>query len=346
MAGSEAGTGARIALDVLGGDRAPEEILEGARCAVERGLVDADRIVLVGPEELVRPQAEAHGFAVMAAQEAIGMGERPAVAVRDKQRSTIVVGARAIASGEVGALVSAGNTGAVVAASLLYIGRVRGVRRPGIAATFPSREGAVTLIDAGANLECRAEDLVAFARMAAEFRRGVDGIEDPRVAILNVGEEDSRGTDVVRTARAMLSNSDLRFVGNLEGHDLFSGRADVVVCEGFVGNVALKVSEGLGQFITGILRDEIQRHEGEADFSRCVEIVRTLQERTDYAAYGGAPLLGVDGLVLICHGRSDRRAIGNALGVARRYLDAGVQRRIIAEMSGGDGMAGSERRDA
>jgi len=322
----------KIALDAMGGDHAPTEIVAGALRAVSEGLVDADRIVLVGDEAVVRAELAAQGgsaFEIVHAPESIGMDEHPAMALRAKRKSSIVIGSKLVRSGEVGALVSAGNTGAMVGAGTLVVKTLPGVRRPGIAATFAADGGSVTLIDVGANIHCQPEDLYAYAEMACAYRTGVDGIERPRVGLLSIGAEDAKGGPLVTKTRELLQASSLNFAGNVEGQDVFSGRCDVIVAEGFVGNVVLKVSEGLGQFIAKLLEREVGAHANEADAVRWNEIGRSLHSKTDYAEYGGAPLLGVNGLFIICHGRSDRRAIANALRVSHQYLEANVNTRIV-----------------
>ena len=326
----------KIALDAMGGDHAPTEIVAGALRAVSEGFVTADQIVLVGHEEKIRAElAEQAGgdIEIVHAPEAIEMDEHPAMALRAKRKSSIVVGSKLVRSNDVGAFVSAGNTGAMVGAGTLVVKTLPGVRRPGIAATFSADGGAVTLIDVGANIHCQPEDLYAYAEMACAYRTGVDGIERPRVGLLSIGEEDAKGGPLVTRTRELLKASSLNFVGNVEGQDVFSGRCDVIVAEGFVGNVVLKVSEGLGQFIASLLEREIRAHADEADAEAWSRIGRSLLSRTDYAEYGGAPLLGVNGLFIICHGRSDRRAIANALRVSRQYLEANVNTRIVEELA-------------
>ncbi len=326
----------RIALDAMGGDHAPTEIVAGALRAVRDGLVDADSLVLVGDEAVVKEEIASQGgdpLEIVHAEEAIGMDEHPARALRAKRKSSIVIGAKLLREKQVGAFVSAGNTGAMVGAGTLVVKLLPGVRRPGIAATFAAEGGPVTLIDVGANIHCQPIDLYTYAEMACAYRTGVDGLERPRVGLLSIGAEDAKGGPLVQETRALLGKSKLNFIGNVEGQDVFSGRCDVVVCEGFVGNVVLKVSEGLGQFISTLLEREVRDHAGEADASVWSRIGKALLARTDYAEYGGAPLLGVDGLFIICHGRSDRRAIANALRVSSQYLEANVNGRIVAELS-------------
>lgn len=326
----------KIALDAMGGDHAPAEIVAGALRAVRDEMVPADAVVLVGDRDVVTAEITRQGGSdveVVHADESIGMDEHPARALRAKRNSSIVIGAKLLRDKQVGAFVSAGNTGAMVGAGTLVAKLLPGVRRPGIAATFAAEGGSVTLIDVGANIHCQPIDLYSYAEMACAYRTGVDGLERPRVGLLSIGAEDAKGGPLVQQTRALLGASNLNFIGNVEGQDVFSGRCDVIVCEGFVGNVVLKVSEGLGQFISTLLEREVRGHAGEADAAVWSRIGKALLSKTDYAEYGGAPLLGVDGLCIICHGRSDRRAIANALRVSRQYLEANVNGRIVDELA-------------
>lgn len=339
----------RIALDVMGGDRAPDEIIAGACDAVRLGHVEPEEVVLVGdPGVIARTLSGLGGsptFAVEDAPEVIGMDEHPAMAVRHKRRSSIAVGARMVKEGRAGALVSAGNTGAVVAAATLFIRLLQGVRRPGIAVTYHAARGPCTLIDVGANIHCQPEDLYAYGQMAANYMTGVHGVENPRIGLLNIGEEDVKGSDLVRKTHALFGDSGLNFVGNIEGQDCFTSRCDVIVCEGFVGNVVLKVSEGLGQFLGETFAAEMARHAGDAQGQMWKEVARLVHSRTDYAEYGGAPLLGVNGSVVICHGRSDRRAIANALRASKRFIAARINQQIVRELAEGPDIGAMTERD-
>ena len=263
------------------------------------------------------------------------MNEHPAQAVRRKRSSSIVVGSRMVREGRAGAFVSAGNTGAAVAAATFFMGLLAGVRRPGIAVTFHGAKGPCTLIDVGANIHCLPQDLYTYGQMASKYMTGVHGIERPRIGLLNIGEEDEKGSPLVLKTREFFHGSPLNFLGNIEGQDVFTGRCDVIVCEGFVGNVVLKVSEGLGQYIGETFLAEMKRHANDDEGSIWKKVVRLVQARTDYAEYGGAPLLGVDGSVIICHGRSDRRAIANALGASKRFLAADVNQKIVDGLAQG-----------
>ena len=335
----------KIALDAMGGDHAPTEVIAGALKAVADGFLDAADLLLVGDQERIKSelsqQSSAGALEICHAPEVIGMDEHPGLALRRKRNSSIFVGAKLLREGQVGALLSAGNTGAMVAAGTLLVKLLPGVRRPGIAATFATAGGPVTLIDVGANIHCLPADLYAYGQMASAYRSGIDGIEAPRVGLLSIGEEDAKGGPLIQQTRELFAGSALNFVGNIEGQDLFSGRYEVVVCEGFVGNVVLKVSEGLGSFMSNLLADQIRQHAHDADGGIWQKVGKALFTKTDYAEYGGAPLLGVDGLIIICHGRSDRRAIANALRVSRRYLDAQVNQEIVDGLAKGPPLEGS-----
>jgi glycerol-3-phosphate acyltransferase PlsX len=266
----------------------------------------------------------------------IGMEEKPTEAMRKKPRSSIAVCWELMASREADAVVSAGNTGAVVAAGLRTRLFLKGVKRPGIAVTLPTMRGRAVLVDVGANPAARPEHLYQYGVMGSIYARGVLGIEQPRVGLMNIGTEDSKGNDLYRETHQLLSSSALknRYVGNVEGRGLYQGEADVLICEGFVGNVVLKVSEGMAEFIMkavgrellGSLKTEQQaaKHSLEA-----------LAQRYQYSSVGGAPLLGIDGICIICHGSSDSVAITNALKVAGTFQDRDINSHIIAELTGG-----------
>ncbi len=324
----------KIALDAMGGDHAPAEVIAGAYRAVELGFVAAQDLLLIGDQARIAGETAGRApFAVADAPEVIGMDEHPGMAVRRKRKSSIVVGAKLLRDKQVDAFVSAGNTGAMVAAATFFVKTLPRVRRPGIAATFATAGGPVTLIDVGANIHCNPEDLYTYGEMATDYRVGIDGLSRPRVGLLSIGEEDAKGGPLIQRTRQLFASSSLNFIGNIEGQDLFAGRCDVVVCEGFVGNAVLKVSEGLGQFMSDLLRQEVARHAQGENAGVLRKLAQALLAKTDYAEYGGAPLLGVDGLMIICHGRSDQRAIANALRVSRQFLDARVNQSIVAGLA-------------
>ncbi|MEM1450093.1 MAG: phosphate acyltransferase PlsX [Planctomycetota bacterium] len=318
----------RIALDVMGGDNAPACNLDGAIAAVGPEL-PAERIVLVGDDALIRAGLEERGgnpgFDVLAADDAIGMDEKPATALRAKPRSSIAVATGAIKAGAAGAHVSMGNTGAVVGAATVGLKTLEGVRRPGIAVRLDLSGRPVTLLDMGANIVPKPEHLLQYGHMGAVLTRDVLGSDPCRVGLLNIGEEASKGTDLLRDAHALLTASDLDFVGNVEGGDIFRGAAEVVVTDGFTGNVVLKLLEDFAGFMMQLVLGELQGHGAQWG----PEALENVHRKIDYSEYGGALLLGVNGVVVIGHGRSDARAVSNALNLARRALDADVNGKIV-----------------
>ncbi len=324
----------RIGLDVLGGDRAPEAILQGALLAVNAAegepQIDAERIVLFGDENAIeaalKEQGGNPGFAIVHAPEAIGMDEKPAQALRSKRNSSISIGTKSVRAGETGAFVSMGNTGAVVGAATLMLGTLKGVRRPGIAVTLDLTGRPVTILDMGASISPKAEDLMAYAIMGTTLQRDCMDVALPRVGLLNIGEEESKGTEVLQATHKLLSASQLEFVGNVEGGDMFGSNADVIVTDGFTGNVSLKLMEGLAGFMMQLMMGELKQHAAEWGPAA----MQSLGRRIDYSEYGGALLLGVDGVVIIGHGRSDGRAVKNALHLAARALDTEVNKDIVA----------------
>lgn len=319
-----------IALDGMGGDHAPEVVVEGAVAAVrELGV----RILLVGPRARLGPLLDRHGrpdrVDLIDAPDVIGMDEHPAQAVRQKRGSSIVVGIRLVRDGSADAFVSAGNTGAVMAAGLFELKRIAGVDRPALAAPFPTRRGRSLIVDAGANADCRPEHLAQFALMGAIYVEHAFGVRDPSVALLSIGEEDTKGSTLVQQTHPKLRELPLRFVGNVEGKDVPGGAVDVVVCDGFVGNVVLKFAEGLAGTITGLIREEIAASWVSKLFAvGLVPAFRRVHRRMDYAEYGGVPLLGLNGLCIVAHGRSNALAMQRAVRVAAQSAREGVVEHI------------------
>lgn len=317
-----------IAVDAMGGDHAPRNIVEGAVEAVRTNTVS---VILVGREQEVREElrrlsATDHPrIEVVHASEVVGMEESLALALRQKKDSSIRVAARLVKEGRAAALVSAGNTGAVMAAAKILLGSVKGVDRPAIAVTVPARGGSVVVVDGGANVDCKSHHLRQFAVMGYIYARKVHHLPNPRVGLLSVGEEDSKGTDVTREVFKALQGTKLNFIGNVEGNDLYSGEVDVVVTDGFTGNVALKVSEGLVETFREALGQEIRKRlTTKLGYLLMKPAFDGIKKRLDYAEYGGAPLLGARECVIICHGRSSPKAIRNAVRVAREFVDSGV----------------------
>ncbi|MGC8874718.1 MAG: phosphate acyltransferase PlsX [Chloroflexia bacterium] len=316
----------RIVVDAMGGDYAPREVVAGA---VEAARLYGEEIVLVGREEEVRAELARHGSAELAlvhAPEVIAMDEHPAMAVRRKGDSSIVVGMRMVRDGQAEAFVSAGNSGAVMAAATWLLGRIPGVERPALASVFPSRAGFFLVADIGANTDCRPEYLLQFARMASAYAQHVLHRPHPRVALLANGEEETKGDRLVQEAYALLRQAtDLNFAGNIEPKDALAGAVDVVIADGFVGNIFLKSTEATAETLLGMLREELTR----SVWSRLPAALlrpafRRLRHRLDYREYGGALLLGLKGIAVIAHGRSDARAICNAVRVARESVLQGA----------------------
>ncbi len=322
----------RIALDVMGGDDAPGINLRGAlrACSPEHPTpLDPARLLLVGDEARIRADLEElggnPGFAVQHAPQVIGMGESPATALRAKPDASIPVCMGALKRGAVGAVVGMGNTGAMVGAATLGLGTLEGIRRPGIAVTIDLTGSPLTLIDMGANIAPKPEHLLQYGWMGSVWARTVLGQNEPRIGLLNIGEEPSKGPELLKAAHELLQKSPMRFVGNVEGGDLFDNACDVVVCDGFTGNVVLKLMEGLAGFLFGLFSKDLRANQAQWG----TEALQKLRKRIDYAEYGGALLLGVDGIVVIGHGRSDDAAVANAISVAARSLDADVNRHIV-----------------
>ena len=328
----------RVALDSASGDLGPGVCVDGAlRASEETGL----EVALVGCETVLsemlssRPVGAGARVTVVDAPEVIGMNEHPAKAVRLKPRSSAVVACEMVASGQADAVVSLGNTGATMAASLLKIHRIRGVERPAIAIPMPTTKGVSLLLDAGANAECRPSHLLQFALMGAIYCSSLTGTPFPTVGLLNVGEEPEKGSDLVVEAHRLLSSSDLNFIGNIEGRDIPFGKADVIVCDGFVGNVVLKLAEGIGAALFDMIKEEVGR-------SPVLKIAAALarpafvnvKRRMDDSEYGGAPLLGINGVTIIGHGRSDAKAVYNALKAAARMHRDGVVDAIARSIEG------------
>ncbi len=306
----------RVAVDALGGDRGPEEIVAGARDAATGEI----QPIIFGPADL-----DPLGLRHVVTQGAIEMDDKPAEAVRVKPDSSLVRAARAVGDGEADAVVSAGNTGAMLAASLLHVRRLPGVLRPGIAVIIPSRSGPTVLIDAGANADARPEHLAQFAHMGSLFAHDVLNVAEPTVGLLSIGEEPEKGNQLTLESHEAIAACGVRFVGNVEGRALLEGGVDVVVCDGFTGNVALKTLEGTIRTVLSALRDEVSATlPGRVGGLLIRPAARRLRERFDPDTYGGGYLLGLRGLVVIAHGSSSRRAIANAIRTAAVGVDHGI----------------------
>ena len=310
----------RVAVDALGGDRAPDEIVAGALAAASSDI----RPVLFGPSSL-----DAHGLELVEAPESIEMDDHAVEAVRSKVDSSLVRAVRAVADGEAQVVVSAGNTGAMLAASLLHIRRLPGVHRPGIAVVIPTKQGRSVLIDAGANADARPEHLVQFAHMGAVFAEEILAMSNPEVRLLSIGEEPEKGNQLTLEAHELLRSADLKFGGNTEGRTLLDGDADVIVADGFTGNVALKTLEGTVKSLLDALRGELESStRGKLGGALIRPAARELRARLDPETYGGGYLLGLNGLVVIAHGSSSRVAIANAI----RHAARGVEHRVVERL--------------
>jgi glycerol-3-phosphate acyltransferase PlsX len=326
----------RIAIDAMGGDHAPHEIVAGAVAGLDQ-LSPADHLVLVGQQDRIRAELEKlgraetdHRLTILHANDVIEMGDHPVDALRQKRDSSIGRMAKLAADGEVDAFISAGNTGACVAACQMKIRALKGISRPGIAVVIPSFGGPTVLCDVGANVAPKPHHLHQYALMCSVYAQHFFSLpHPPRVALLSIGEEDAKGNQLVKQVRSLLKNDPrLNFVGYVEGRTLLSGHADVVICDGFVGNVALKLIEGLAYGLVEMLTKEIaqENHQLAKGFE---PILKNLWRKHDYSEYGGAPLLGVDGICIICHGSSDRRAIKNAVIVAKGMTNTNINQRIV-----------------
>ncbi len=324
----------RVAIDAMGGDWAPGEIVRGAVLAAREGT--ARELLLVGDENRIREEMrsvgyEGEGMRVVPASQVVDMGELPVKALRSKPDSSVLKAVQLAASGDADAVMSAGNTGAFVAAATLSMKLLPGVHRAGIAVSFPTYHRTCTLIDVGANVNCRAEHLLQYGLMASEFAKCMLGIKEPQVGLLNIGEEGTKGNELVKKAHKLLAESPLNFIGNIEGREVFSGGCDVAVCEGFVGNVVLKVSEGLLEGLYRVVEEAVANLAERGNDEE--ELLGMLRKRTNYAEFGGALLLGVDGICIICHGRSDAAAVRTAISRAVAFAREQVNRKMVPALS-------------
>ena len=327
----------RIAIDAMGGDHAPGSIIAGAIVAARHLQCG---LLLVGPRaeierELARhPGAGALDIAVVQAPDRIDMHEPAAAALRRYPGASIRVAADAVRAGEADALFSAGHTGASVMAAHAAFGRLPGVERPALATIIPTRRTPAVLLDSGATVECRPQHLVQFAVMGSAYARVALGCESPRVGLLSVGEEESKGNDLTREAHQLLKSAPVRFVGNVEGPEVFAGEVDVIVCDGFTGNVTLKISEGLVETVEKLLHDELSSTFGtRVGYILSRQAFRRFRKRVDYSEYGGAPLVGVNGLCVVGHGRSSPKAVRNAVAMAARFVGDGLVPRLAHEVA-------------
>ncbi len=328
-----------IALDAMGGDKAPDINVEGAILAVKQSDND---ILLVGKQDILYKQLEkwsksytfpAEKIKVVNASEVIEMDEHPANAARHKKDSSMAVCCKMVSSGQADAFVSMGNSGAAMATSLLYLKRIDGISRPAISTSFPTISGRCIVVDVGANVDCKPENLLQFAIMGSVYCQNVLGIEKPRVGMLSIGEEESKGNELIFEASKLIKNTNLNFIGNIEGGDIPRAKADVVVCDGFVGNVFLKSSEGIAEMIVKLIKGAIAGNPlywGAVPFLKFA--MKGVKRKIDYGEQGGAPLLGVNGPCLIGHGKSNAKAVKNAINFAARYAQSNVAGKIAEEI--------------
>ncbi len=336
----------RIALDAMGGDHAPREIVKGAIEAVQR--CDCE-IVLVGDQEIIKQELKRAGASdqfpifVKHAPDVIGMGEPPSMALRKKRQSSIWRAVEMVKRGKAQAVVSAGNTGAVMVSAKLQLRTLEGVARPAIAVTLPSQKEPFLLLDAGANVDCKPENLLEFAIMGHLYAKHIMGIERPRIGLLSIGEEDTKGDSLVKQTYPLLRQvPQLHFIGNVEGKELYHNVADVVVCDGFAGNLALKISESTAGLLLHLLKEAFKNGgvRGAIGYWALRPFLREIKYRTDYKEYGGAPLLGVNGICIISHGSSDAKAVTNAIRVAKDLATNHLNRRIQEHLAAIRGTSG------
>jgi phosphate acyltransferase len=327
----------RIAVDAMGTDVAPHPEVEGAILAARAGLAE---VLLVGPDDILRQELGRHParglpIEIVHASEAVTMEDHAAKAFRRKRDSSIRVAARLVRDGKADGLVSAGNTGAVMATAKLVLGALEGVDRPALAAVFPNSKGTATvLVDVGANVDCKAQHLEQFAVMGAVYYRVIFGAPHPRLGLLSIGTEDHKGNELTREALGLLRKLPFNFVGNVEGRDLYNGRLDVIVCDGFIGNVALKISEGMVEAIASLLKEALASTlSSKVGYVLSRRALRRFKKRVDYSEYGGAPLLGVKGVCMIAHGGSNANAIKNAIRVAAEFAQGRVNEKIEQELA-------------
>lgn len=325
----------RVAVDVMGGDKAPAEILKGCFQA-EQFLDGQDVLYLVGDEKVIQdalagnpiPPGKRKHYQVVATTQVVEMDDPPTVAIRNKPDSSIAVMCKMASRGEADAVISAGNTGACVAAAQLRMRTLPGVSRPGISVILPTFHGPVVICDVGANVQPKPKHLVQYALMASAYSHEMLGVENPRVMMLSIGEEDAKGTPVVKEARKLMRDEPLiNYVGNTEGRDIFKGVCDVMVCDGFVGNIILKLAEGMSEGLFQTILAELQEA-APALLDQFKPVMKTIYAKHDWQEHGGAPLLGVGGICMICHGRSEARAIKNAVRVAKKLVNSGINQKI------------------
>jgi phosphate acyltransferase len=327
----------RIAVDAMGGDHAPAAAVDGAVAAARHLAI---QIALVGSTPALEAALASHadwrelGLSIVEAPDVVGMADPPAATLRRRPRASIRVAADLVARHDAAALFSAGNTGATVMAAHAAFGMIPGVDRPALATIIPTRQRPAVLLDSGANLECRPHHLLQFAIMGSVYARLALGVERPRVGLLSIGEEETKGNELTRDAHQLLKTAALNFIGNVEGREIYSGSADVIVCDGFTGNVVLKTSEGLVDAVEALLGDELQgTFSSQVGYLLSRRAFRRFRRRVDYSEFGGAPLLGVAGLAIVGHGRSSTKAVRNAVAMAHRFASSDFIPRVEQEIA-------------
>jgi len=324
----------KIALDAMGGDYAPSEIVKGA---IEALPEIKSTIVLVGNKTLIAKELnkykfDNHRIEIVHAEQVIEMHEHPAFAVKEKEDSSIVKSIKLIKEEKVDGVVSAGNTGAVMSSALLYLGRLKGIKRPAITTVLPTINNTPTImLDIGANVDCKREYLVQFALMGKIYMESIFGIENPKIALLNIGEEEGKGNQLVQETYSLLKNNPyFNFYGNVEGKDLFKGIVNIIICDGFVGNIAIKTAEGVAETLFELISKELKSSWWSIILALLLKPkFRNVKKSMDYSEFGGAPLLGINGNVIISHGRSKSKAIKNALKLAERVINLKINDKIM-----------------
>ena len=325
----------RVAVDAMGGDHAPVVEVEGAVAAAREFAIP---VTLVGDTDRLRQELAKHDcqgldIIIQHAAEVVGMHDSASDAVRKKKDSSIRVAFELVKQGAADAVVSAGNSGATMAAGMFVLKRIKGIERPAIAQIFPTLRGKTLVLDVGGNVDCKPIHLVQFAIMGEVYARHVMGVAKPRIGLLSNGEEESKGNELTRETNAALKGIPLAYAGYVEGRDIFNGTVDVVVCDGFVGNVVLKLSEGLAEAVGKMLKEEIQQSFlSKVGYLLSRTAFKNFKKKVDYAEYGGAPLLGIDGVGMICHGGSNAKAIKNAVRFAHEYAQKGVNQRMAEKL--------------
>lgn len=329
----------KIIIDAMGGDNAPAAQIEGAVNAIKDFGVN---IIFVGREDIIKSELSKHRYpndrvSIVNADEVITNHEEPAKAVRSKKNSSIVVAANLLKNGEADALLACGNTGAILASGLLIVGRIKGIQRPALATTLPTAKGPKLLIDAGANTNCKADNLVQFGIMGSVYMKNVFDIKSPKVGLISNGEEEGKGDELTKEAYPQMRDAPFNFIGNIEGRDVMEGTADVMVCDGFVGNVILKTVEGMGHVMGNLVKEMFMKNIlTKLGGLFALEGVKSLKKTMDYRSYGGAPLLGTKKPVIKGHGSSDAKAVYNAVRQAKKFVETNIIDEIVKNVNGGE----------